>query len=181
MKKFHNLLIKIKSYIKTFFYLIQKEKKIDNLEVKLNLGCGNEYKDGWVNIDVDKSVRTDICCDFMNLKKYFKPNSVDLIYMIHSISYLNLWESLLFFEDALDLLKKGGRLELEFPDIKKCSKIIVEYDDKNNYLQCAFVGSNSNKDGYGAEVILFYQGNQKQYYELRNSLTFLVFLLSLQS
>jgi predicted SAM-dependent methyltransferase len=97
MKKFHNLLIKIKSYIKTFFYLIQKEKKIDNLEVKLNLGCGNEYKDGWVNIDVDKSVRTDICCDFMNLKKYFKPNSVDLIYMIHSISYLNLWESLIFF------------------------------------------------------------------------------------
>ena len=55
--------------------------------------------------------------------------------MIHSISYLNLWEANKFFNDAYDLLNIGGVLELEFPDIQKCSKIIVESSDDSYYIE----------------------------------------------
>ena len=135
MKKFLSLQIKLKSYIKSFFYYLKNSKKDNSIKVKLNLGCGKVYRDGWINIDIDKSVRTDICCDFINLKNHFNPGTIDLIYMIHSISYLNLWEANIFFKDAYHLLNTGGVLELEFPDIQKCSKIIVESSDNADYIE----------------------------------------------
>ncbi len=135
MKKFLSLQIKLKSYIKSLLYFLKNKKQSNELKFKLNLGCGKEYRDGWVNIDIDKSVRTDICCDFINLKQHFNPGSVDIIYMIHSISYLNLWEANKFFRDAYDLLNIGGVLDLEFPDILKCSKIILESPDNSNYIE----------------------------------------------
>jgi len=135
MKNFYNLLQKVKSYIKSFLFFVQNNENKVNPNSKLNLGCGNEYRDGWVNVDIDSSKRTDICCDFINLKKHFNENSIDQIYMIHSISYLNLWESRIFFKDSYDLLKTGGILELEFPDIEKCSKIIVESQDFENCIE----------------------------------------------
>ena len=35
----------------------------------------------------------------------------------------------------------------------------------NNYIQFSFKGSNLNRDGYGVELILFYEKNKKQYTE----------------
>lgn len=32
-------------------------------KVKINLGCGNEYKKGWINVDFNKEVKADICAD----------------------------------------------------------------------------------------------------------------------
>lgn len=31
---------------------------------KVNLGCGNDYREGWLNIDFNDSVRADVHCDF---------------------------------------------------------------------------------------------------------------------
>lgn len=31
---------------------------------KVNLGCGNDYREGWLNIDFNDSVRADVYCDF---------------------------------------------------------------------------------------------------------------------
>jgi len=30
---------------------------------RLNLGCGNDYRSDWVNVDLNRSVRTDVCAD----------------------------------------------------------------------------------------------------------------------
>jgi hypothetical protein len=66
-------------------------------------------------------------------------------------------------------LDKDGDLDYVVNNINDKASIYkntsIENDEKNNYLHCAFIGSNNNRDGYGAEVIVFYQGNQKQYYE----------------
>ena len=135
MKKFMSLQIKLKSYIKSFVYYLKNNKQKSSLKIKLNLGCGNEYRDGWVNVDIDNSKRTDICCDFINLKSHFKEKSINHIYMMHSISYLNLWEALIFFKDAYNLLQTGGILEMEFPDTEKCSNLINESISFENYLE----------------------------------------------
>lgn len=133
MKKYQSLKIKIKSYLKSLVYHCRKKEFSTGL--KLNLGCGYEYKDGWVNIDLNKSVRTDICCDFINLKNHFTADSVELIYMIHSISYLNLWEANTFFLDSYKILSKGGVLEMEFPDIEKCAKLLIDADNFENFTE----------------------------------------------
>lgn len=121
---------------KLFLFIPRPKFNIDNFDiVKLHLGCGSDYKHGWVNIDINTSVRADIYTNFGNIKKYFNENTVQTISMSHSISYLNLWEAHSFFKDAYKLLLKDGKLEIEFPDIIKCSKIIVSESEIEVYLE----------------------------------------------
>lgn len=103
---------------------------------KFHLGCGGDYLKDWINIDVNKFSTADIVCDFKYLNKYFPNDSVSVIKMIHSISYLRLWEARDFFAMCFKLLKKNGTLILEFPDIVKCAKLLIENEKTNfeNYI-----------------------------------------------
>lgn len=102
-----------------------------NKNVKLNIGCGGMYMEGYINIDCNPYVKLDLYLDFRNLNSIFSPSSVSEVVMIHSISYLNLWEARDYFNKLFLLLQKGGILILEFPDVLKCSKAIIE--SENNY------------------------------------------------
>ena len=33
--------------------------------MKVNMGCGEDYVVGWVNVDIRQSVRPDVCCDII--------------------------------------------------------------------------------------------------------------------
>jgi hypothetical protein len=102
----------------------------------LHLGCGSNYLDGWVNVDVMEECKADMIMNFKDIKKNFQPDTVGVILMIHSISYLRLWEARDFFSDAISLIRKGGKLILEFPDIAKCSKALLDSENKvTDYLE----------------------------------------------
>lgn len=114
-----------------------KKKHSYIFPLKLHLGCGYTYLQGWVNIDISANSVADVVCDFKYLNKLYINNSVSVIKIIHSISYLRLWETRDFFKMCFDLLKKDGCLILEFPDIVKCAKIIIENDglDTIQYIE----------------------------------------------
>jgi predicted SAM-dependent methyltransferase len=76
-----------------------KEKKIKNEELRLNLGCGNIYLKGWVNVDVDSNEGADLVCNFLSRRNHFDKNSAKEVLMLHSISYLRLWEAKEFLKD----------------------------------------------------------------------------------
>lgn len=123
--------------------------------LRLHLGCGNEYLPGWVNIDVTEKSKADLVMDFKNIKDHFSENSVDEILMIHSISYLRLWEARDYFSNIYLLLAPGGKIVLEFPDIAKCSKAILDRENNvDGYLEAvrafyAFdMGQIKNRDEY---------------------------------
>lgn len=104
--------------------------------LRLHLGCGSDYLDGWLNIDVTEKSKADVIMDFKNIKGNFESNSVSEVLMVHSISYLRLWEARDFFSDIYSLLKTGGRFALEFPDIVKCSKVVLENENEiEKYLE----------------------------------------------
>jgi len=97
----------------------------------LHLGCGSIYLKNYVNIDVSTDSVADVVSDFRDIFKLYPSNSVSEILLVHSISYLRLWEALDLFKDCFMLLKEGGQLILEFPDIEKCAYSIIE--SKNDY------------------------------------------------
>lgn len=130
-----------KLYLKLKYFFYNKYKKkhnkfiLDQDVLKLNLGCGFDYKKGWINIDSNPNCVVDINCDFFNLEKYFSEKSISHIVLNHSISYLTLWQARDFFTKIFHLLKDGGVLEMEFPDIFKCATIIYSSNTNDDYLE----------------------------------------------
>jgi predicted SAM-dependent methyltransferase len=112
-------------------------KLLETSNLSLHLGCGEVYLPGWVNIDANPRVVADVICDFQSIGTKYDAGSVSKIKMVHSISYLRLWEAQVFFKTCYRLLHTGGKFILEFPDIAKCAKIIVEHDgsDYTQYLE----------------------------------------------
>ncbi|MBI2654841.1 class I SAM-dependent methyltransferase [Candidatus Woesearchaeota archaeon] len=90
----------------------------DKMKKKLNLGCGNDYKEGWVNLEnkgeyIDRKYKAD---KFHDLNKYpypFKSNEFDLILASHLVEHLE--DPLRFFKECRRILSANGELTVVVP------------------------------------------------------------------
>lgn len=85
--------------------------------MKLNAGCGHNYIDGWVNIDINPSLKTDAIMSIHDLD--FKDEIFDEIRAIHVIEHIGFFKSKYFLSEAYRTLCDGGILILETPHIEK--------------------------------------------------------------
>lgn len=92
--------------------------------IRLNLGCADLKKEGWINIDNDPNSKADLIADVLELDKHFKPNSVNEIYCGHLIEHLTPKEVEKAISQWRELLKPGGKICLVTPDFRK---IVEEY------------------------------------------------------
>jgi len=133
---FRKYLFIIKQTLTYIYYKYLKKKRNYTNPLKLHLGCGTIYLKDYVNIDVSTDSVADIVCDFRDIFKLYPINSVSEILMVHSISYLRLWEARDFLKDCFQLLKEGGCLTLEFPDLEKCASLLLQSNtDYTNYIE----------------------------------------------
>ncbi len=104
--------------------------------LRLHLGCGGEHWRGYVNIDADPSANSDLRLDFIDIESAFPPATVAEVVMIHSLSYLRLWEARDLLAALGRLLEPGGRLVIEVPDLSKCARRALETEgDVAGYLE----------------------------------------------
>lgn len=84
------------------------------MAMKLHIGSGPIYLEGWVNIDISDAHKSDICADVLTLD--FK--EVDVIYSCHFFEHLSYPNDAI---KALSLfynwLRPGGVLRLAVPDL----------------------------------------------------------------
>jgi ubiquinone/menaquinone biosynthesis C-methylase UbiE len=90
---------------------------------KLNLGCWIFYRDGWINIDLDPSVRADCHEDASRLPS-FAANSVDEIYAGHIAEHVNDVKAA--FTRWYEVLKPGGRITITVPDCRGANRLWLE-------------------------------------------------------
>ncbi len=83
--------------------------------LKLNLGCGLDYKKGWVNIDIDKQTNPDKIVNLNKVPYPFEKNSVDEINASHVIEHLTL-SPIEFLLECRRILKYEGKLHLRYPN-----------------------------------------------------------------
>lgn len=104
--------------------------------IRVNLGCGDDYRQGWVNVDRDPSVQVDIRANLAHVGDFLSKGSVEQIEMIHSVSYLPLWEARDLFAEARRLLRPNGSFVIETPDLRKCAAVLSSVSTNDDlYLE----------------------------------------------
>lgn len=90
-------------------------------KVMLNVGCGTDYKEGWINIDnnSDNNIeKLDLNWDLRNPLP-LEENSVDFIFHEHFMEHLTPEEGIRATQDFMRVLKPGGVLRIATPDLEQ--------------------------------------------------------------
>jgi predicted SAM-dependent methyltransferase len=83
--------------------------------MKLNLGSGHRNLVGYTNVDIDP--RADVVHDIRRLP--FEDESADEVLSVHAIEHFFRWEVVDILKEWRRVLKPGGKLVLECPDLTK--------------------------------------------------------------
>src|SRR3989344_5709565 len=79
----------------------------------LNLGSGNVYLKGFVNVDYNKNRNPDVVWDLNKIPYPFKDNEFDYVYCSHILEHLtNLYSSL---KEIIRITKVGGVIHVRVP------------------------------------------------------------------
>lgn len=95
--------------------------------MKLNICCGRQVLEGWTNIDVVVSPLAkrppEILASALAIP--LEDGCADEIMVIHGFEHFYKWDAAKALIEWRRLLRSGGRLILELPDIFKCCKNVV--------------------------------------------------------
>lgn len=84
---------------------------------KLNLGCGGDKKEGYINLDWQGIVRPDIEHDLNVLPYPFPDNYFDLIEAFHVLEHLD--RPFAVMKELHRLLRPGGKLIIKVPHFSR--------------------------------------------------------------
>jgi predicted SAM-dependent methyltransferase len=93
--------------------------------VRINVGCGSDYRDGFVNIDGNPNLpRVDLVLDLPreSLRGQFGPGAprgpARHVLANDFIEHHTHWEAVGLLRDFLAILEAGGTVELKLPDFE---------------------------------------------------------------
>lgn len=95
-------------------------EKYKDSPIKLHIGCGNVYKEGWINIDNNEYndiKKLDLELDLVNPLP-FPDNSVDFIFNEHFLEHLTVDEGKRAVSEFMRVLKPQGVLRIAMPSLK---------------------------------------------------------------
>jgi len=81
--------------------------------MRLNLGCGKDIKQGYINVDFKPGYGVDLVCDLNNNSLPFENNSVDEILLFHVLEHVV--DPLKLVLECHRVLSKGGCLLVKLP------------------------------------------------------------------
>jgi predicted SAM-dependent methyltransferase len=79
---------------------------------KLNLGCGEDYKEGWVNLDIVQGVKADVYAD-IGKKLPFKDNTFEYVFISHVLEHVNNLTGLM--AELKRICKEGAIINIRVP------------------------------------------------------------------
>jgi predicted SAM-dependent methyltransferase len=95
---------------------------IGKSHLKLHLGCGSEYREGWINIDLrpDADLQLDV-----REKLPFEDGSTAVIYSEHFFEHLDYpLEATRLLRESLRVLEPGGKFSVGVPDV---GETLIQY------------------------------------------------------
>lgn len=107
----------------------------------INVGCGGDKRPFWINCDLYPADESITQLDITNLNDllWLENTKSDIIECNHVIGYLTIAQADNFFLACYKSLNIGGTLILEFPDIKKISKAIQNFDYSSTTIDYEYI------------------------------------------
>ena len=84
---------------------------------KLNLGCGEDKKEGYINVDWSPLVHPDVVHDLNVVPYPFEDNSVDYIEASHVLEHLD--KPFILMKEFHRMLKLGGTIDIKVPHFSR--------------------------------------------------------------
>lgn len=103
----------------------------DDGKIRLNLGCGDKILPGYVNVDFAESRKgnkPDVIADLRVLE--FGNEYADEILSVHVIEHFYPWEASKLIMHWVDILKPGGKIILECPNILTAAEMLLKEPEK---------------------------------------------------
>lgn len=91
--------------------------------MRLNVGCGGRRLPGYTGVDVTTRPAADIVAPAGAIP--LPDGSCEEVMAIHLFEHLLPWEAPAVLAEWHRLLKPGGRLVLEMPDLRKCCENVL--------------------------------------------------------
>jgi predicted SAM-dependent methyltransferase len=87
--------------------------------IMLNIGCGTDYKSGWINVDNNSDHNIDQLDVNWDMRKPLPidDNTVDFIFNEHFVEHLTPEEARVVLTDLMRVLKPGGIMRIAMPDL----------------------------------------------------------------
>lgn len=128
--------------------------------VKLHLGCGKKYINGWINIDQASGVADEL----IDLRRFlpYSDNSVDFIFNEHFIEHLTRREAFMFLKECYRVLSYKGVLRISTPDLeylitKYKEKDLTEWNDERWFPMSACQMMNEGMTDWGHKFLYDYE------------------------
>ena len=93
--------------------------------MKLHIGCGSYYMEGWVNIDLNNKCKTDLNIDITKGLP-FETESIEAIVTNHFLEHLKPKDAFNFLQDSYRVLQTGGIIRISVPDLEMIIKDYLE-------------------------------------------------------
>ena len=88
---------------------------------RLNLGCGDDYKERWINVDYRKNVKKDMEVDLNKFPYPFRKGEIDICYMKNTLSFLK--DPIKVLKELARITKEGGLIIISAPHAISYSQI----------------------------------------------------------
>lgn len=100
--------------------------------VRLHLGSGTDRRPGWVNVDANPATHPDVVGLAQSLPM-FPDGSVDVIESCHLFEHLTYYEAVQALGEWYRVLRPGGRLFLELPNLASCVEALGRHWDSAGF------------------------------------------------
>ncbi|MGV3278411.1 class I SAM-dependent methyltransferase [Rickettsiales bacterium LUAb2] len=127
-------------------------------KVKLHLGCGAKYFNGWINIDAkeeefpgDNSNKVDIIYNLTKLLP-IENESVDFIFHDNFFEHLTFEDGLALLTDHYRVLKKGGVVRINQPDLETITKLYINDSFEDLMIDNRTYREHYSKERWGIDV-----------------------------
>lgn len=101
---------------------------------KINLGCGDKYTDGWINLDFNSSNKNVISHNLLTSLP-FNDGEVDVIYNSHFLEHFSLADAKRILSECYRILGNKGVIRIVVPDLENVCReylYLLDHIDSDN-------------------------------------------------